>query len=175
MCLKTEYLDDACSASWWHINTEDQTLRRPASLWECSNPVVLIHPNQQGCRGRRHLVLIARSMVSLLFYDYWRDAPWSFQGQSSSSFSAYLLIYGPNFNLNLDRLMDMIPTLPSELQFSGSVCIPTYDSVFNLNLQIVTPALSQVLCLTLALILWLEVAPWVLTTALPLTPINNHI
>lgn len=49
--------------------------------------------------------------------------------------------------------MGTIFNLPSEFRFSGPVCIPTYDLVFNLNFQKVTLALLQVLCLTLAVIL----------------------
>lgn len=43
------------------------------SLGVLCTPVVLIRPNHQDCRARRHTVLIIRATFMLLFYGYWED------------------------------------------------------------------------------------------------------
>lgn len=56
---------------------EDMSIQRTEPWGDLSfpgdapyNPVALIHPNQQVCRGRSHVVLIVRLMVMFLSYDY---------------------------------------------------------------------------------------------------------
>lgn len=148
-------------------------------------PVASIHPNQQDCGARRSLhkdcmVFISPSMSIFLFYGYWRDVPCkAFNVRVQTPFLLVSLpltqmltltpahTCGQHLHLAFRILALRICFYLLRIQYSAWISDSEVSEFLNPS------RLIQGLWLTPCPILGLEMPLWILTPALPSTPINH--
>ena len=161
---------------WMNVNPEDQVWGDLPFPGDAPHPSSLNPPNQRARRGRSHGIVIV-SEVNGYILVLWLLKRWSLKSFlcQSSILSCISPSLAPTWTLFCAYAYRQHFHLPSEPKFSEYVCI-SWRFRTQPDFQIVSQPFPSGFVFIPCPVKrkWLEMTPWILSRAMPLTPMYNH-